>query len=458
MERHFEGTLTARNAKQYILHRFELLPGSGRLALRLDFAPDRVYGIANLVTLTLFDPAGFRGARLREGGRHEVHLGPGVASPGYLPGPLPAGEWTVEIDTHMVMPGEPVRYTLDVTAEPEAEPGSGAGQVHAETGRPDGTLWPEREQTPGWYRGDLHTHTLHSDGGERTVAGLIAAARGARLDFIFLTDHNTTAGLAEMDARSTPELLAAGGIELTTYWGHALVLGTRQWIDWRVRPGTGEMGRLAAEAAGRDGLFIIAHPQSPGDPACTGCSWRFGDMMPGSARVVEIWNGPWAGESNNETSLALWYDWLNQGHRLAATAGTDSHGPNDYAARPGFNLVYAEALTEPALLAGIAAGHVILTSGPSLMIEAAAEDPPAPPVLPGGVLRGRGEIVVRWAASPPGAVLRLMANGRLFHGRPAGPEGEYRRATAPRDASWLTAELRASDGALLAITNPIFVE
>ena len=59
-------------------------------------------------------------------------------------------------------------------------------------------------------------------------------------------------------------------------------------------------------------------------------------MMPGDARVVEVWNGPWGCDSNNEKALTLWYDWLNQGLRLAATAGTDTHGRHAYAARPGF--------------------------------------------------------------------------------------------------------------------------
>ncbi len=35
---------------------------------------------------------------------------------------------------------------------------------------------------PGWYRGDLHAHTLHSDG-DWDVAGLIAFARGAAARF-----------------------------------------------------------------------------------------------------------------------------------------------------------------------------------------------------------------------------------------------------------------------------------
>ena len=54
--------------------------------------------------------------------------------------------------------------------------------------RPPGQL-PAR---PGrrWLAGDLHTHTVHSDGAQ-TVAELSRFAAGLGLDFVAVTDHNT---------------------------------------------------------------------------------------------------------------------------------------------------------------------------------------------------------------------------------------------------------------------------
>ena len=43
----------------------------------------------------------------------------------------------------------------------------------------------------GWYRGDCHLHTVHSDG-PRTLAELAALARATGLDFINSTEHNTS--------------------------------------------------------------------------------------------------------------------------------------------------------------------------------------------------------------------------------------------------------------------------
>ena len=174
-----------------------------------------------------------------------------------------------------------------------------------------------------------------------------------------------------MRRRLSADLLTAGGTELTTYYGHAVILGAHQWIDWRIRPGNGDMQAIAAAAYAAGQVYIIAHPLSDGEPGCTGCSWRFGEMMPGNARLVEIWNGPWDDSSHNDQSLAMWYDWLNQGMHLAATAGTDAHGEHSHGPNPAFNVIYAEALTEAALLKGLMAGHLYLTAGPELSFAAA---------------------------------------------------------------------------------------
>lgn len=448
MNHHFEGTLTARDCKRHIPHRFTLPDGGGQLDVHLRFAPFKVHGYQNMLTLTLFDPTGCRGAGHRSGDAHHVRISMDAATPGYLPGALPPGEWIVQIDTHMIMPGEPLFYTLDIAIGQRSD----AERASAPAFAPPAVRPPMRGA--GWYRGDLHSHTHHSDAGERTLPELLQAARAVGLDFIFLTDHNTVSGLAEMDASASAELFTAGGIELTTFWGHALCLGAREWIDWRVRPGTGEMAQIASTAYANEQVFIIAHPQAIGDPACTGCRWRYGEMMPGTARLVEVWNGPWAGDSNNEEALALWYDWLNQGLRLVATAGTDTHSNDDYAAKPGFNVIYSHSLSEAGLLRALRAGHLYLSSGPELTVEAHSAqgerwkmgDSVAHPVT----------VSATWAGCPPGAAIRVIENGRLLrHWRVDAQGGEAWRVT-PEQTNWLVVELRGENGDLLALTNPLF--
>ena len=450
MDYHFEGSLTARDCKRYIPHEFAVPAGCGRIDIDFRYAPQRVQGIKNLLTLTVFDPHGFRGARHRSGTAQHVTLSATEATPGYQPGSLPTGTWIVEVDTHMIMPGETVSYTLDVMLTEGVTDDAVVSRARVPA--------VVRAQ-PGWYRGDLHTHSDHSDAHDFPVADLLQMARDAGLDFVFLTDHNTVSGLLEMDAATDETLLASGGIELTTYWGHALCLGARAWVDWRMRPGTGDMARVAAATYAQGQVFVIAHPQADGEPGCTGCSWRFGEMMPGDARVVEVWNGPWDCDSNNEKALALWYDWLNQGLRLAATAGSDAHDPRDYASGPGFNVIYAEALSEAALLEGVLAGRLYLSSGPQLTFQAWSDDG-ATWMLGDTITRPAPHVpvhfVAHWRDCPPDAEVRVIVNGRPLSALPAGVEGAHTWTLTPDEADWVTVEIRDKSGAMLAVTNPIF--
>ena len=449
MHYHFEDNLTARDCKRHIPHRFVVPANSGQLNIHFRFAPYRVHDITNLITLTLFDPGGFRGAGHRDGDVHEVRISATGATPGYLPGPLPPGEWIVQIDTHMIMPGAPVHYSLDVTVAESAS----TERATASLSKATGCKMPRRGA--GWYRGDLHTHTHHSDADQRTVADLIQMARDYGLDFVFLTDHNTIAGLDEMDASDREDLLTAGGIELTTFWGHALCLGTREWADWRIRPDTGEIARIAVAAYANDQCFVIAHPQAVGDPACTGCTWRYGEMMPGDARLVEIWNGAWDCNSDNEQALALWYDWLNQGRRLVATAGTDTHSNQDYADRPGFNVVYAESLSEAAILRGLQAGHLYLSAGPQITFDARNEN--GTRWFIGDMVAEPVAFTCAWSNCPADAQMRVIANGRLFNQWMIGARGEHEWYLSPDQADWVVVEVRSAKDDLLAITNPIFL-
>ena len=269
-----------------------LAAAATRVTVLLNFAPAMAGDHRNMICLTIFDPFRFRGAGHRHGHRHAVEIRPAAATPGYLPGPLPAGKWVVQLDTHMVMPGAACRYELVVAVD------------HDETLRSLASAPPTprfdrlADRRAGWYLGDLHAHSVHSDGAWE-VTDLVAAARTRGLDFATLTDHNTASGLAEMERCAGAGVLTMGGLELTTYWGHALCLGRHAWHDWRVTQRGPEMAALAGRIQATGGLYVIAHPKSVGDPYCTGCRWLYPDMMPGPARLVEVWNGDWFGPQGN---------------------------------------------------------------------------------------------------------------------------------------------------------------
>ena len=438
----FTGTLTEADHKGHVPIAFDVPPGTTRLQGRFTATPLRTEGafFDNLISLSLFGPAGARGAR-HNNPVWDFTIEPTRATPGYLSGPIEAGRWSVVMDTFRVLGRVDWRLEIDCDTAPVVDQAPFVAKPTALRG-------------PGWYRGDLHAHTLHSDG-SWDIPDLVAWARRRGLDFMTLSDHNTPSGHAEVMALADDDLLTMGGIELTTHHGHALSLGRRDWQEWRTGPVTGKtMPVIARDVMAKGALFIIAHPMSEGDPACTGCRWEYDDMRPGPARVVEIWNGgPWA--DYNEHGLALYREWLAQGHRLVATAGTDIHGPEGGEGALGFNHVWAEGLTEVDILAAVRAGRNYLSSGPLLILSAQGTDGTA--IAMGGEMSDSAMVRVDYATGETPLTL-VFHDGTGIVSRlalSAHASGHAVLGVAPR--TFVMAELRDAAELLHAVTNPIFV-
>ena len=441
----FDGVLTAADQKQHVPLVFDVPPGTTRLVGTFAASPRRATGAAfdNLVSLSVFGPKGARGAR-HNNPQMDFAIDAYSATPGYVAGPIEPGRWMVFMDTFRVLGPDPYSYTLTVAAE--------TGQVQPRAPYVPGTV---ASRGPGWYRGDLHAHTLHSDGSWQ-IADLVAWARSRKLDFLTLSDHNTVSGHEELHGFAGDDLLTIGGLELTTHAGHALSLGGSNWHEWRAGPVSGRtMPTLAGDVIASGSLFVIAHPLSPGDPECTGCRWDYQDMMPGPARIVEIWNGgPWS--DYNEAGLALYRRWLAEGRRLVATAGSDIHGPTEANAEIGFNNVDATELSEAAILAAVRAGRNYLSSGPRLNLEGV--DRGGRPVPMGGEISAAGQVEVHWADVADDLELRIVgAEGGIVETRAVGAGSTGKTLLEALPTPFVMAELRDAAGRLHAITNPIFV-
>lgn len=446
MRYHFTGTLTPDDMHRHIPHEFTVAENAQQISIRMDHSPEWADGavVPHEISLSLFAPDGARGARHCNPDQ-SLTISAHGATPGYIPGPLTRGTWTVYIDTHRIMPPGSISYTI--TVHVSAEP--------TNFSTPRYTPGRVASRGPGWYRGDLHAHTLHSDA-DWDVPDMIAEARQCSLDFVTLTDHNTVSGLAESDSLAGDDLLTLGGIELTTFYGHCLALGTRQWQEWRIRDDF-TIADIAEAVRQADALFVIAHPASIGYPFCSGCAWEYADMMPGSAAAVEIWNGDWAGDSGNAEALNLYYTWLNAGHQLVATAGRDIHGPQADGERPGYNIVYADDLSETDVLAAIRRGHLYLSSGPHLSFTATGSS--GHTAMMGDVVDDVSlELSVRWDDCQADHNVRLVCNGDVLETLLADGSGEKTWPVKPDGVpSWYIVEIRTPDDQLHAITNPIFV-
>ena len=356
---HFDGVLGIEDMSRHIPHTFAVPEGVRTLRAEFQHTPHHpgVGPLPHQVSISVYGPGGARGTRHNNADQSPI-ISERWASPGYTPGPIEAGGWTIEIDTPRILPPGQVGYTLKVWFEDTPTEGPVPGTPASVAAR-----------GPGWYVGDLHGHSHHSDG-KWPVIDFIAHARDRALDFVTLTDHNTVSGVPEAKALAGDDLLVMGGVEITTFNGHCLALGTDRWVDWRIKEGQ-TMAQRAQDIEAQDMTYVIAHPMSHGHPWCTGCHWAYADVFPGPARIVEIWNSAWD-EHKNELGLKLFQSWLNTGVMMRATAGTDIHGPTDPMVRVGYNRVWAEALTEPGILAGIRSGRNVLTAGPILTLDAAA--------------------------------------------------------------------------------------
>jgi hypothetical protein len=394
------------------------------------------------ISLMIFDPNGPR-FEISKPDDQGVFINAARATPGGTPGPIPAGRWMIFILVHRLLSDAPVAYTLEVTLsfEPiDAQP---------VTWKP-GRVAP---RGPGWYRGDLHAHTIHSDG-SWDIPDLVRFWKERGADFMTLSDHNTISGLEQARSLADDALLTLGGIELSTYWGHAVAVGVQRWFDWRKTDGSQiTMPELARQVIESGALFTIAHPMHPGDPTCCGCRWEYEEMMPGNAQAVEVWNGYWS--PHNQEGVQLFYRWLNRGHRLTATAGTDLHGPPPGSGRGALNVVHAQELSEAAIVAAVQAGRSYISAGPELLLNAQTASGAAG-MVGDSLPADDATVTVRWRGGQERNVVRFVVDGKAYREKIVGATGELQWSLAAGQARWCTAELRDPDEGLWALTNPIY--
>lgn len=344
------GTLSHGDYERLIERRFEVPASTRRIAVDLEYTgQDR----RTVIDLGLRGPSGLRG--WSGGGRAHIEVSALTATPGYLPGPIETGPWAVLLGVPNIRPGSDDRYTLTVHRLADDTPERGFAIA----------------SSPGWYAGDLHSHSMHSDGRARAWSGketpappfrVFEAAASAGLDFLALTDHNTVSHWLDVD-RLQPyfdRTLLLHARELTTYRGHATVVGERRFNEFRLAAPDASPAALLGAIASHDVFISINHPTSPDDETCMGCGWNV--IEPDVVRLVqgvEVVNGDGRG-SPAGSAWMFWANLLNRGFRLTAVGGSDDHtvdDPRDRALGVPSTVVRAVALSEPGVVAGLRAGR-----------------------------------------------------------------------------------------------------
>jgi hypothetical protein len=393
------------------LHYLPVEVPAGAVALRVTLSYSRDGGA--VLDLGCFGPLGFSG--WSGGARSSFVVSPLGATPGYLPGEVVAGLWQVAIGLYKV-PAEGVRY--EVTAEVVGGAGGAGWVAQALAADGVGSLAPPalapaerpvRRELPAasgrtWLAGDLHSHTVHSDGAT-TVPELALHAVSRGLDFLAITDHNTVSHHRELSSASAAYgITLVPGQEVTTSRGHAGVLGDTGWIDFRT---SADAWLAAAERCG--GLMSVNHPFA-GD-----VSWLH--SMERRPPLLEVWHWSWL-DPTWTTPLSWWQAW---DPTAIPVGGSDWHRPgaDSPLGTPTTWVECDEGSGVSGVLEGLQAGRVAITASRNGPILVRHDD--------GFVAVGADGLLL---ADPHGPYRRVVGDIARLGGRPG-----YHRLVTPMGAT-----------------------
>lgn len=462
-----EGVLTGAAHETYTEVPFKVPGGVERLTVEFAYTGREERSV---IDLGLRDPHRFRG--WSGGNKAQFTVAESDATPSYLPGPLPAGTWRLVLGAPNIRKTSRPSYTARIWFERRGVSFSGFADA------------PLRAE-PGWFRGDLHMHTGHSDGSCATQAGKRApcpvyrtpeAAAGRGLDFIAITDHNATSHFAAMRELQGQfdRLLLIPGREVTTFFGHANLFGPTAFIDFQLGgPRARSLDAILDQVDRSGGLFSINHPGMPSGEACMGCGWTAPADFSRIAAVEVVNGGQLAQDGAADGPLSgipFWEARLNEGLRVTAIGGSDNHDallPAGKAPAIGVptTVVRAQALSQAAILEGLRRGEVFIDieGTRERLLEVKASSGSQQAVMGGALRLGAQEPVALEAR------VRGVAGGELQLVGPAAPKentAAIRSADqtlrldllAPSVRGWVRVDVRDTAGRLVLIGNPIYFE
>lgn len=458
------GTITRADFQRYRRVPFTVPRGTTRIVVTFDRDQREA---KTVIDLGIEDMHGFRGAS--GGKKADFTIGESDATPSYLPGRIDAGRW------HLVLAMPNIR--VGITARWQAK------LWFLKAGEVDTLPSPVIDRGPGWYRGDLHLHTAHSDGscasqsGKRVPCPLFktletAATRG--LDFVAITEHNTTSAHAAMREAAPyfDRLLLIPGREVTSFYGHFNIFGVTEPIDYRIAPGGPvTFNAIADRVHALGGLVSINHPGLPSGEACMGCGWTMPDADPARVDAIEVLNGGAArlpgGVDGPLSGSRQWLEILARGLAVTAVGGSDNHDVLQPATQPGSigrptTVVHADGLNQTAILAGIRSGRVFIDmeGGAATMLDlrVSAGDREA---AMGGKLAAAPDtpIVARLTVdAPPGSRLDLLGNDALIATETITGAKDYQLTVDRRERPLVVrAIVREPGGAIRMIGNAVIV-
>ena len=458
-------TITHADHQTYIELPFDVPEGITRVTIESSYTERDQH---TTIDLGLFDSERFRG--WSGGNKTSFTLSETDATPSYLPGPIRPGRWKLLLGIPNIREGVRSEYTAKIffARTTDSPTVSTFSQTPLRTG-------------PAWYRGDLHMHDAHSDGSclsqlrQKVPCPLYktvetAAQRG--LDFIAISDHNTISHFDAMRELQPffDKLLLLPAREITTFQGHANVYGTTQFIDFRLTsPNVPDINRLLKRVEDLHGVFSINHPGLPSGEACMGCGWTAPNTDFSRVTAIEVVNGNL--REGPGSGISLWQEELNKGFRITGIGGSDNHDADiasderSAIGRPA-TVIYAQALSEHAILDAIRAGHVFIDVEDSKdrLVEFEAKIASNSAQM-GDSIRAPADQKVHFtvtmialANTYPEIIQDGQTTSLMDHSPSSGPH-ETKEFDYVSDGKrhWFRVNIRSSEGTLLLIGNPIYL-
>jgi hypothetical protein len=462
------GAMTGADHQTYREVPFRVPAGVTRLTVEFAYTGKDQKSV---IDLGLRDPQRFRG--WSGGNKARFTISEAEATPSYLPGPLPPGEWKLVLGVPNLRKTGRAEYTARIFFD------RGPGFA----GYNDAPL----KSGPGWWRGDLHMHTAHSDGSCPSKRGVrvpcpvfktLEAASARGLDFIALSDHNASSqneALREL-APYFDDLLLIPAREITTFYGHANVFGPTGPMDFQL--GSRRAPTFAAildEVERAHGLISMNHPALPSGEACMGCGWVAKDTDFARVPAIEAVNGGSLGLPGGAegpfSAIPFWEARLNAGFHVTAIGGSDNHDASlDPAKPPAVGLpttvVHAPELTQAAILEAIRAGHVFidLAGTRDRLLEVTARAGGQAAEMGDGLAAPKGAAVTLrvHVAQAEGGVVTLAGDGAKLASATSRPLASADDTVAFELVSdgarrWVRADVRGPDGRLWLLGNPIYL-
>jgi len=466
------GTISGKDHQTYVEVPFVVPQGVERLTIAFEYTGKEA---RTVIDLGLSDPNGLRG--WSGGNKSTITIATSDATPSYVPGPVVAGQWKLILGVPNIRSGVTAAYKARIIFGKAGDP------------LPLSAFQAEPiKATAGWYRGDFHSHTGHSDGTCNSLSGrripcpafrTLEAARSAKLDFISVTEHNAASHhsvLRELQAYYDT-LLIIPGREITTFFGHMNAIGPTEPLEFQLGSDRlPKVGGLADQVRQQGGIISINHPGMPSGEDCMGCGYVVKDVDYSRFDAVEIANGGtmhFVGSAEGQLShIPFWENLLNQGIRITGLGGSDSHDPDAPITRQfpvgrPTTVVYATELSQKGILDGVRSGRVFvdLTGQSNAHLDLSAAGPGSVVAMGGALSLRQGEsaeltIDLRDVAS--GQIQLVLGRGapnivlqdRVIDGKDRLRKLKLPYAPAPY---WVRVNVRDTEGKLMLLSNPMYV-